>query len=180
MSDHRLETERFHLALLEAGDPAHRDLFIHLYTCPDVMARILPPMADDAAEREFERACRANLAASPGHRFWCVRTHVPDAPVGMAALLRHGDEAEIGVMLSRSWWNRGVSSETFVVVIAHGFRVMGLGRITAERLDDDHALIIDRLLGRLGFSRTPERASAPGQCRWELPRYRWSARPDDP
>lgn len=180
MSAPLLETEHFHLAPLQVDNPAHRDLFIGLHTCPEVMARILPPMAVDAAERAFEHACRANQRAMPGHRYWGVHARVPEAPVGLAALVRRGREAEIGIMVRRPWWNRGVASETFVEVLAHGFGAMGLELITAERPDDDHALIIDRLLGRFGFYRAPQRASAPGQCRWELPRARLGFRPGCP
>lgn len=53
---------------------------------------------------------------------------------------------------------------------------MGLALVYAQRPDDDHALIIDRLLGRFGFARTPDRVEDKTLCRWELPRARWLIR----
>jgi hypothetical protein len=101
---------------------------------------------------------------------------VSDVAVGMAGLLRKANEAEFGVMLRREWWKAGVSSETLVEIIAYAFGPMGLDLITAERPDDDHALVVDRMFRRFGFARTPERASAPTHCRWELPRSEWLRR----
>jgi len=177
-----LATPRLRLRLLEARDEA---VFRHLYTDPDVMRRILPPLSADAAAQSFARACRHNARDTPGHRFWAIDYAPVDTPVdgappadaiGMAALLRSGDSAELGVMLRREWWKQGISSEAFVPLIAHGFTGMGLSLVWAERPDDDHALIIDRLLGRFGFVRTPERASNDSHCRWELPRAVWLER----
>jgi RimJ/RimL family protein N-acetyltransferase len=165
-----LETVRLRLRPLVSGDAA---LFTHLYTDGDVMRRILPPLSVDAAARVFERACRHTANSQPGHRYWTIEEKSTDAAIGIAALLRAGESAELGVMLRREAWQRGISSEAFVPLIDHAFLRMGLELITAQRPEDDHALIIDRLLGRFGFARVPERAG-PGQARWELPRTRWA------
>ena len=178
-----LETPRLRLRLMERRDEA---MFCHLYTDPDVMRRILPPLTAEAAAQSFGRACGHNAKDTPGHRFWAIDYTLVDgklvddaashSAIGMAALLRSGDSAELGVMLYREWWKCGISSEAFVPLIAHGFTAMGLSLICAERPDDDHALIIDRLLGRFGFVRTPERAKDSSLCRWELPRAVWQVR----
>ena len=151
-------------------------MFCHLYTDPDVMLRILPPLTAEAAAQSFLRACDHNTKDTPGHRFWTIDDKAASEAIGMAALRRTGDSAELGVMLRNGWWNRGISSEAFVPLIDHAFQGMGLTLVYAERPDDDHALIIDRLLDRFGFVRTPERATAPTQCRWELPRSVWQTR----
>ena len=171
-----LETTRFRLRPLRDEDAADRALYGALYTSAAVMARIMPPLSADAAMRLYGRAIGWAQDDRPGHRFWMIDARDAAATIGVAGYLRDGAEAEIGVLLVEPWWNRGVSSETFVPLIAHGFERMGLARITAERPDDDHARVIDRLLGRFGFVRTPDRASAPGQCRWELPRSAWELR----
>lgn len=171
-------TPRLALRLLQADGPGDEALYVHLYTDPDVMRRILAPLSPEAATRSFRAACRHNQRDTPGQRYWRIDWRGPDAApdgIGMAVLQRDGAAAELGVMLRHGWWNRGVSSEAFVFVIEHAFTQMGLDLVHAERRDDDHALIIDRLLDRFGFARAPERASAPGQCRWELPRSRWQA-----
>ncbi|KAB8193365.1 GNAT family N-acetyltransferase [Lysobacter maris] len=178
MSAQVLETGRFRLRPLSRPDPADRALYCALYSSAAVMARIMPPLSPAAAERLYARAIDWARSDTPGHRFWIIDARDDDAPIGVAGYLRNGAEAEIGVLLVEPWWNRGVSSETFVPLIAHGFERMGLSLICAERPDDDHARVIDRLLGRFGFVRAPERASAVGQCRWELPRSAWSTRRD--
>lgn len=166
-----LETARLRLRLLDHRD-AH--LFCHLYTDPDVMRRIAPPLSAEAAARAFGRACRHNGKDQPGHRFWAIEDNPTATGIGLAALLRSGDRAELGVMLAPGQWNRGVASEAFVPLIDHAFVGMGLALVYAERPDDDHALVIDRLLGRFAFRRAPQH-TAPGQARWELPRSRWKA-----
>ena len=170
-----LETSRLRLRPMETRDEA---MFRHLYTDPEVMRRILPPLSVEAAARNFARACNHNAKDTPGHRFWAIDytladSSASDAAIGMAALLRNGDSAELGVMLRNGWWNRGISSEAFVPLIAHGFTGMNLSLIYAQRPDDDHALLIDRLLARFGFVRTPDKISDKSLCRWELPRAVW-------
>lgn len=169
-----LETARFRLRPVAQDDPRDRAAFCALYTSDEVMARVMPALTPDAAGALFDRVVRWSGRTRPGHRFWMIDDRATASQVGVAGFLRGGDEAEIGVLLRREWWNSGVSSETFVALIAHGFGPMALALITAERPDDDHALIIDRLLRRFGFRRTPERASAPDRCRWELPRSGWA------
>ena len=173
-----LETSRLRLRLMEARDEA---MFCHLYTDPDVVRRILPPLSAEAAAQSFERACNHNAKDTPGHRFWAIdytvaESNAPETAVGMAALLRTGDSAELGVMLRNGWWNCGISSEAFVPLIDHGFLGMGLALVYAQRPDDDHARIIDKLLGKFGFVHAPDRVVDKTLCRWELPRSTWEER----
>lgn len=174
-----LRTRHLRLRLLHADWPGDEALFVHLYTDRAVMRRIGAVSTPEAAARSFGTACRHNQLDLPGHRFWRIDSEggsnqaSSGAGIGLAALRRAGDAAELGVMLREDWWNRGVSSEAFTVVLAHAFGTMNLALVHAERPDDDHARVIDRLLGRFGFQRAPERASAAGQCRWELQRPDW-------
>jgi RimJ/RimL family protein N-acetyltransferase len=168
---------------MEARDEA---MFCHLYTDPDVMRRIVAPLSAEAALLSFQRACNHNAKDQPGHRFWAIDPKrddgtAADAAIGMAALLRNGDSAELGVMLVHGWWNSGVSSEAFAPLLAHAFtghafNGMGLALVYAQRPDDDHALIIDKLLAKFGFVRTPDKVTDPSLCRWELPRASWQQR----
>ena len=173
-----LDTPRLRLRPMEAQDEA---MFCHLYTDPEVMRRILPPLSAEVAGQNFQRACGHNARDTPGHRFWAIDDKASASAIGMAALLRYGDSAELGVMLRHGWWNRGISSEAFVPLIGHAFtdsasNGMGLALVYAQRPDDDHALLIDRLLARFGFVRTPDKVSDKALCRWELPRAAWQAR----
>lgn len=179
-----LKTSRLVLRLFETDAPGDEALFVQLYTDPAVMRRIDFSASAEAAARAFQAACHHNRRDTPGHRYWRIDllggagAVAGASDIGLAAVQRQGDTAELGVMLREGAWNRGISSEAFTAVLAHAFGPMALALVYAERPDDDHALIIDRLLGRFAFKRTPERASAPGQCRWELPRETWeSGRP---
>ncbi|KGM54260.1 hypothetical protein N800_05070 [Lysobacter daejeonensis GH1-9] len=167
-----METSRLRLRLLDAGDEA---LFCHLYTDPHVMRHILTPLSAEDVARGFMLACNHNTKDRPGHRYWAVEDKASTTSIGLVALQRKGGSAELGVMLREGWWSQGISSEAFVPVLSHAFAGMGLELVYAQRPDDDHALIIDRLLGRFGFVRTPQWAPH-GQCRWELPRETWMRR----
>lgn len=174
-----MRSRRLSLRLLEAHGVADQALYVHLYTDPAVMRRIAIATSAELAMRAFHRVCRHNQREVPGHRTWRIDWHGDDGlmadseGVGIVALMRAGDAAELGVMLRDGWWNRGVSSEALPLVLAHAFGPMGLALVHAERPDDDHALVIDRLLARFTFRRVPERASAAGRCRWELPLSVW-------
>jgi RimJ/RimL family protein N-acetyltransferase len=161
-----LETSRLRLRLMEARDEA---MFCHLYTDPEVMRRILPPLSAEAAAQSFARACNHNAKDTPGHRFWAIDytladSATSDTTIGMAALLRNG------------WWNRGISSEAFVPLIDHAFLGMELTLVYAQRPDDDHARIIDKLLDKFGFVHATDRLVDKTLCRWELPRSTWEER----
>src|SRR5688500_13037955 len=168
-----LETTRLRLRPMEARDEA---MFCHLYTDPDVMRRILPPLTAEAAVQSFARAVAHNAKDAPGHRFWAIDDKASRTAIGMAALLRTGDSAELGVMLRNGWWNRGISSEAFVPLIDHAFLGMGLALVYAQRPDDDHARIIDGLRGRFGSARAPDRVEDKTLCRWDLSQACWLAR----
>jgi RimJ/RimL family protein N-acetyltransferase len=168
-----METPRLRLRPMEARDEA---VFCHLYADPDVMRRILPPLSAEAALQSFRRACGHNAKATPGHRFWTIDDKGSNTAIGMAALLRTGDSAELGVMLRNGWWNRGISSEAFVPLIDHAFLGMELALVYAQRPDDEHARIIDRLLDKFGFVRTPDKLIDKTLCRWELPQGTWMER----
>lgn len=169
-----LHTARLRLSLLDAGDAAHAALYRTLYTCPEVMRRIAAPLAPRAADAAFGRACAHNLRTLPGHRSWAIECRSGNAPIGLAAMNRDGQQAELGVMLLPERWKSGVSTEAFTVLLDHVFGAMELKSIHAQRADDDHARIIDRLLGPFGFERAAG-VARPGQCRWVLHRSRWHA-----
>jgi len=172
-----LETARLRLRLLheEAGGDAA--LYVHLYTDAAVMQWIAPPLGIDAATAAFNRACRHNRAARPGHRTWRV-DGLDGRDIGIAALQRAGDAAEIGVVLREGAWGRGLAREALGAVLAHAFDGMGLAMVYGERPNDAQARLVDRMFAPLGLERVPGRAP-PGQARWELARARWSAAGDE-
>ena len=170
MAEPDLRTDCLRLRLIDSRDA---DTYRALYTSPEVMRHVMPPLSVEAADAGFASVCRHNQRAAPGHRHWAIEDVSQGTALGLVALQRDGARAELGVLLLPHAWRRRVASEAFVPVLAYGFRTMGLAWIDAERADDPHARVIDRLLVPFGFERIPARS--PGACRWALPVGRWSA-----
>ena len=169
-----LETARLRMRLLREGGEGDAALYVHLYTDPAVMRHIAAPLAADAATQAFARACRHNHAARPGHRTWRVEDCATGAALGIAALQRAGERAEVGVVLREAAWGRGLGREAIAAVLDHGFATLGLELVYGERPDDAQAGLVDRMFAPLDLLRVA--APRPGVARWELPRARWSGR----
>lgn len=161
-----LETARFQLQPIAVDGAGHRDLYVSLYTDPLVMGGVGPPLAADAAGRAFERLCALTQGSHPGHRYWIIVETRSAAAIGLAGFRRHGDEGEIGAMLAQAWWRRGVATEVFTRLLAHGWSVMGLRRVIGESLSA-HAEAVGALFAGLGFVVAPDAASAHDRRRWE-------------
>jgi hypothetical protein len=131
--------------------------------------REIGPLPDVPGLREgFARVCRHNRAKSPGHRLWVIEGRHDGGAVGITALRRAASRAELGIMLRPDAWNRGIAREVFGPLLRHAFDAMGLDSVDAERRDDAHGALIDRLLRPFGFvEATP---TAPGLRRWVLSR----------
>lgn len=171
MTDAVMHTARLRLRLLDARDAA---LYRALYTCPQVMHRIMPPMTVAAADAAFVRACRHNTLDAPGHRLWVLECEAGSGAVGIAALQRSGRQAEIGAVLHREWWGRRICSEAFVSIIAHAFNAMGVDEVIARSADDADIPMIERLLCKFDFISVPALACDSGTRRWQLPYERWA------
>lgn len=169
-----LETPRLRLRLLHEDADGDAALHVQLYTDAAVMQHIATPLAADAAAQAFARACRHNRAARPGHRTWRI-DGADGEPLGIAALQRQGDAAEIGVVLREAAWGRGLAREALGAVLAHGFDAMQLALVYGERPDDGQAMLVDRMFAPLGLHRVPPPKA--GTARWELQRARWSEPP---
>ncbi len=96
---------------------------------------------------------RVYLAATDGTALpWAVADAATDALVGRVTL-HHWDRdnrrAEIGFMLARAHWGRGVASEAVRAALGYGFGALGLHRVEAD-VDPENAASLT-LLGRLGF-----------------------------
>lgn len=166
-----LQTPRLCLRLLDADVPAHAALYRALYTCPRVMASVMPPLDRDAADAAFGRVCRHNRSESPGHRFWSIDCRRTGRALGLAALQRSGTRAEFGVMVAPDAWRMRVASGAMQAVLAHAFERMGLQALDVHRPDDAHVPAIDSLISPFGFTRVD--SIRPGHCSWELPAARW-------
>ncbi|MBL0767405.1 GNAT family N-acetyltransferase [Sphingopyxis sp. DHUNG17] len=98
---------------------------------------------------ESEEYLRWNSAIDNGHRCWAI-TLDGDAALGWVILReRRAGVAEIGYILGREQWGRGIAREALARVIDYGFDAANLRRIFADTDPDNGASI--GLLERLGF-----------------------------
>ncbi|WP_019675320.1 GNAT family N-acetyltransferase [Arsukibacterium perlucidum] len=86
--------------------PAAEPLFIALFSCPQVMRYIQPPLSVDQARQRFGRI----LKLSTGPAYYLVNHNPSQQNIGLAMLniLPEQSSAEIGRMLLPAWQQRGL------------------------------------------------------------------------
>lgn len=166
-----LLTPRLRLRLLDLRDVA---LYRALYTCPRVMANIAAPLAPAEADRAFAAAVRHNGRDRPGHRTWAVQDRADGTPVGIGALARSGQRAEVGLMLVPAAWDGRRSHEVLDALVAHAFGPMGLDWLDAACRDGANVRPSRRLVEPYGFREVA--AGRPGTRQWLLARGDWRPR----
>ncbi|WP_245825141.1 GNAT family N-acetyltransferase [Sphingomonas azotifigens] len=95
---------------------------------------------------------RAGFARSdPDWRCWAITLAEDDRAIGYVAVgeKRQRNVSEIGYLLARPHWGRGIAEEAIGAVIDHLFRAEGQRRVFADTDPDN--VYSRRLLGRLGF-----------------------------
>ena len=83
---------------------------------------------------------------------WAIELAEHGEMVGTVGLLRFDFEhrrAEVGYEIARRLWGRGLATEAAAAVMRYGFSVLGLHRIDAGVLPENHASV--RVLQKLGF-----------------------------
>lgn len=170
-----LRPPRFALRLLDAAQPAHARAYRDLYTCPEVMATVAPPLEAAAADRAFIAACGHNVLARPGHRYWAIHDLDAGEVAGLAALQRSGDRAEFGAMLQPAWWGRRIAHGSLEALARHAFAAMAVAAIDVRCTREANVPVVQRLVAPFGFRRAPrpERMTE-GAC-WTLDHADWQA-----
>jgi RimJ/RimL family protein N-acetyltransferase len=144
-----LDTPRLELRpLVETDVPA---LFA-IYSNPEAMRYwSRGPMTDikEAADLldEIDRLCGAGTLYE-----WGIARREDDRVIGTCTLHRIERDhrrAEIGYILHRDFWGRGLAHEALVALVGHAFGAMALHRLEAD-IDPRNAASI-RLVERLGF-----------------------------
>jgi ribosomal-protein-alanine N-acetyltransferase len=82
---------------------------------------------------------------------WAVTLKGEDRVIGMVGFSAwsYHNRAMAGYDLAREYWGRGIGSEAVTRIIRFGFERMGLNRIEAETIEDNHES--RRMLEKLGF-----------------------------
>ena len=119
-----------------------------------------PPMVHLDEARTLIARDRALAEVDEGYR-WMLVPKEGGAAIGVCGLvavkLDHR-RAELGYVLARTHWGRGLMGEALEAILAHAFLTLDLNRVEAE-LDPRNGAS-ERILARLGFTREglqPER-----------------------
>ena len=146
-----LETPRLRLRALTTGDvPA---LFA-IYSDPEAMRYWSHPAMTDIGEAE---ALLQDIESHAGPQTlfeWGIARREDDLVIGTCTLHRIDRQhrrAELGYILRRDLWGRGLAHEALTALVNHAFGAMGLHRLEAD-IDPRNTGSI-RSVQRLGFRR---------------------------
>ncbi|MFT3889557.1 MAG: GNAT family N-acetyltransferase [Arachnia sp.] len=143
-----LETERCRIRRFCRADVGEAALYLG---DPAVMHFVEPPFDRD---RTKQFIVAAGLCSPP--LIYAVQDRVTSALLGHV-IFHPWDDAgtwELGWILRRDAWGRGLATELTRGLICHGFEVLQLDRIIGECHPDNNASI--RVLEKSGLRRAPE------------------------
>jgi RimJ/RimL family protein N-acetyltransferase len=168
------ETERLRMRPLDARDEA---LYCALYTDPDTMRFICPPLSAERARRSF---CRVILRPRPAEGpflFSIVAKH-GEGVLGLCATSHvdlAGTRAEVGVMLQSGARGQGYAREALAGMVASTFRehpAVGTVWVQCSALNP----LVERMVSSIGFQLDRPGATGDGslaQRIWSVQRLSW-------
>jgi ribosomal-protein-alanine N-acetyltransferase len=171
-----LATARLRLRPPTLGDAP--DLFAR-YTQDPVVSRLLTWLPHDSLERTraFVRRCLAGIADGSVVP-WVLTAGDDDRPIGMIELRPTGHRVELGYVLAREWWGRGLMTEAARAAIEWALADPAIFRVWAVTDVDNVASA--RVLEKAGMQREgllrrwivhPNVSSEPRDC-WCFGRVR--------
>lgn len=153
-TDLSFETPRVKARLLCEDD---LDLYLALYTDPEVMRYIGPVMGREEAGAVFSRVLNENRRSDAKGRYWALKHRRTGQWLGQAALVRDAAvtaRAEVGIMLLPLAQNAGIGLQTLQALVglaASGDVISGVDELVARhsRMNDG----AERLVKHIGFQR---------------------------
>jgi RimJ/RimL family protein N-acetyltransferase len=144
-----LETPRLRLrALVDADVP---ELFA-IFKDPEAMRYWSRPAMTDIAEAEELLRDIEHHAAAETLFEWGIARREDDLVIGTSTIFqieREHRRAELGYILRRDHWKRGLANEALTAIVSHAFGTLELHRLEAD-IDPRNAASI-RSVERLGF-----------------------------
>lgn len=124
---------------------ADRAWFVTTFTDPVVMAHVEGAITEEAAGALFDGI----LAGTYPRVFaaWCAEGE--GGVVGHGALLREGEDLELGYILAQEAWGRGYATEIAQALTRHVLVTLGRERLIAT-VDADHPASL-RVLTKVGM-----------------------------
>lgn len=160
----RISHNGFGLTPLALDD---RQLYIQLFTDPDVMRLIAPPLSEGKASFLFQRALNNEICST--YYYWVVRNSDGDK-VGLAAFILQPEKvAEFGLMLLPEFCFKGYSVPILSGLINFGFRQWQLDKVFAKHQSNN--LAASGLLKRLKMFRVSGKGD---YWFWQLEQNRWA------
>ena len=171
-----IDTERLHLRPLQPGDEA---LFHALYTDPDTMRFIAPPLSAAQAARYFRRTV-AGMQATPIR--WLSLTmlrKLSQQPVGICGVSNFDAAArrlEVGILLTAEARSQGVAREGLAALMNRLFEVLPVDELWVQFSVE--CATVKRLNSSLGFEPCAVAAgegglASGGKCIWSVQRSTW-------
>ena len=146
-----LETERLLLRPWRRDD---LDPYARIVADPEVMATMLGPVPRERAVAQVAR-----FAAGDRIYHWAAELRATGELVGRIGLLEHPefpgpDRVEVGWLLARGAWGRGLATEGGAAALAHAFGELGLSRVISLTLRGN--VRSRAVMERLGMTRRGE------------------------
>jgi RimJ/RimL family protein N-acetyltransferase len=145
-----LETKRFRLRLLEEGDAA---LFHGLYTDPDTMRFICPPLSAEQAATRFPKIVARQRRPSFEGRFLVILDKATLQAVGICGTSQYDADAlrlEVGMVLKPEARAQGVAREALTALMKRIFVVSPVNEIWAQFSAEN--LAARQLVVSIGFT----------------------------
>lgn len=152
--DLSFETPRIRARLLCEDD---LDLYLALYTDPDVMRYVGETMSRERAMNAFAKVLRLNADPAVGARYWRLVHRRTGAALGLASLVRDfasRERAELGMMLLPASQRTGTGFQALHAILRGIFAPpWGLGISELVTRHDARNTGANRLAEYLGFER---------------------------
>jgi RimJ/RimL family protein N-acetyltransferase len=161
-----VETDRLRLRALALAD---ENLYCALYTDPDTMRFIGPPLTSERAQKSFRAAMRLQSQSPAQQIVLTIVERGSNHPIGICSLhqidLRRG-VAEAGIILHPAARARGYSREGLGALVDRAFERLPIGEVWVQ-ISVDYA-IVERLVISVGFKRAPDGAHVAAGSDWQV------------
>lgn len=162
------ETERLHMRPMVSGDEA---LYCGLYTDPETMRFIAPPLSADDAASSFQKVVARQREPSIRGRVLVILERTTLQSLGICATSKHdaGDlRLEVGIVLKPEACARGFAREALTALMERVFAVSTTQEICARF--SAHSPAAKRLHSRMGFTHCTDELGEEGKV---LTRFCW-------